>query len=136
VPLVAVAHRRPTGQTVPAGANRSRCGRPNHCIAFNAYNIRQIALRKCLAKFACIAVARVGEDDVPSHSRFERRVEEVERDLPLLSEGHLVGNPDFSTASGVICPRLRQVQTQPDAAAGSLSSQMEARRHLAVVDAP
>jgi len=80
--------------------------RPDEVLSIDADHVAESALLEASAKLDGVAVTRIGEDHVPSHTPLERIVELPEGDLPLAKERDFVGHTGESTTTPVIGPGL------------------------------
>src|SRR5512135_2665618 len=123
------ARRRTTSFAVGARHDDGVDARlPDAVAAHDTDDVGQLSLRQAVAEFGRIAVASIGEDDVPAHAGCEGVVDEGERDLPLLRELDLDGNADRPSTRAIACPRFGQKQAHPDACTAELAGQMNADR--------
>jgi hypothetical protein len=99
----------------------------------DANDVGQASLCESITELHCLAVAGVSEYWSQRDAESECLINQVQRDLPLGLELHLVWNPDGATSLAVIGPFLWQIQTLTDHDASEITCQVQARHDLAVV---
>jgi hypothetical protein len=104
-------------------------------VAFGTAVVDSAIARQALPELDAVPVASVGNDRTVLQTPAACSVEQAQGDPPLLLEAYVVRHARLRATPKTQRPRLRQITPHADADATVLARKVQARGHLAVIDA-